>query len=168
MAALMRTIYAPLSIAIFGIGVAIYIWSFMAHYVDSIDAYMSILYIGVFLLARPMLRREAPQSYRISFFLKGYAGKAPKGISIVGQLLLITAVIHFGLAVIGSGAGVPSTVDGEYVLEAHGKVIRVLSLFEYRHLQAQNVRAAAAVLAALSFVPMVYWCGLWTLKKSDA
>jgi hypothetical protein len=53
--------------------------------------------------------------------------------------------------------GVPAIVDGQYVLDNHGRILKVLTRTEYLTLTAAALRGFASFMISFYFAPVAYW-----------
>jgi len=56
-----------------------------------------------------------------------------------------------------AGLGVPAIVDGQYVLDSRGRILKALTQAEYFTLKEGELRASASMMIYFYFVPMMYW-----------
>jgi hypothetical protein len=53
--------------------------------------------------------------------------------------------------------GVPEILDGQYVAEARGRILSVISEKQYLSMKGAELRMFAILNMTISFVPMTYW-----------
>jgi len=70
---------------------------------------------------------------------------------------MLVALAHFVWCVVHYGWGAPEIVDGQYVLDSRGRILKVLTQAEYLKLRAVGARAIATILIYFYFTPMMYW-----------
>jgi hypothetical protein len=134
-----------------------YIESFFGATIGSSRAWIILLVIGVFALGIPVQILEYPASKALAFYWKGFARGMPIWVVPCARLLLLTALAHFVWFAVHSGWGVPAIVDGQYVIDARGHILRVLTQAEYLTLEEAWLRGVASIMIACYFVPMTYW-----------
>jgi hypothetical protein len=66
-------------------------------------------------------------------------------------------VIHFIVFLWQSHAASPEIKDGNYVLNNHGHILRMLTKSEYLRLKAGELRLFATGWIFFYFVPTAYW-----------
>jgi len=86
-----------------------------------------------------------------------FAKGTPQWVAPCQFVLYAIAVAQFAWVGFRSGPGLPAILDGRYVIEARGHVFKVISPVEYLALRATLLRMAAAFMAAVYFLPMMYW-----------
>jgi len=108
-------------------------------------------------LFAPIYALEYPASRTLSFSWKGFARGMPSWVAPCSRLLSLIALAHFVWFAVHSGWGVPAIEDGQYVLTARGKILKVLTQAEYLKLTAAGGRMFATMMISFYFVPMMYW-----------
>jgi len=72
-------------------------------------------------------------------------------------LLLANFAGHFIWTMYDSGGGVPAIVDGDYVLDSRGHILKELTAEEYFSLRSLDLRLFAMLYLYLYFAHAVYW-----------
>ncbi len=157
-----RRFLASLSACGIATSLIAYIESFSATRVDSTFRWSIILIPGWMALFIPIYALEYPASRAPSFSWKGFARGMPSWVVLCSRLLFLIAIGHLAWFAVHSGWGVPTIRDGQYVLIARGRVLKILTEAEYLKLAAAGARTFAAMMIAFYFVPMVYW---WFRRK---
>ena len=134
-----------------------YIESFSGTRADTIFQLWIILVVGWMVLFAMIFALEYPASRAPSFSLKGFARGMPNWVAPCYWILLLITIVHFVWFTMHSGGGVPAIQDGQYVLEARGQILRVLTQAEYVKLSAAGARLFATVMISCYFVPTMYW-----------
>lgn len=81
----------------------------------------------------------------------------PKWVVPTIKLLGAFFALHFFLFLVESHAAAPKVKDGEYVLDNHGQIVKVLSEREYLDLKGAELRLFATGWIFFYFVPAAYW-----------
>ena len=144
-----------------------YIESFSGATIGSISGWIILLCIGVFALGIPVQILEYPESKALTFFWKGFARGMPRWVVPCAGLLWLTAIAHFVWFASHSGWGSPAILEGQYVLDARGHVLRLLTKAEYFALEEAQLRAVASLMISCYFVPMMYWWSRRGQQKAD-
>ena len=105
----------------------------------------------------PVYALEYPASRALSFSWKGFARGMPSWVAPCSWVLTLVVLAHFVWFIVQSGPGAPAIVDGQYVLDNHGRILKVLTQAEYLTLRGAAVRAFATLMISFYFAPMVYW-----------
>jgi hypothetical protein len=131
--------------------------SFMGATMDGIFRWAIWLHVGVFALLLPMYAVEHGAIKNRSFFWKGFVQGLPAWAVRAIKLLGLFFIVHFGLFLIQSHAAAPEIKDGQYVLNNHGKIVKVLTQSEYQRLKGAELRLFATGWMFFYFVPTMYW-----------
>jgi hypothetical protein len=70
------------------------------------------------------------------------------------SLFFLANFIWFGVA---TAPGVPAIIDGQYVLDSHGRVLKTLTEAEYLCLKAVELRILASAMIYFYSSFMMYW-----------
>lgn len=124
---------------------------------DSMSRLAIVLHLGVFILLLPMFGAEYSGLLDRSFFWKGFAQGKPKWVVRGVNLLGLFFVLHFVLFLVQSRAAAPEIINGQYVLNNHGHIVKVLTQSEYSTLKGAELRIFATGWMFFYFVPMMYW-----------
>jgi hypothetical protein len=152
-----RKALASLSMCGFAAGMLAYIVSFLGVPVDRLYPWMGLLCAGMMLLFLPVFILEYPNSRSPTFFYNEFAKGMPKWVAPCEWILALIALVQVIWFAMHSGLGVPALQDGQYVIESHGQVLKVISAAEYLALKEAGLRMFAAMLVSFYFVPMMYW-----------
>jgi hypothetical protein len=156
MGLLIRRILAIISACGFATAVVVYIRSFTGTTMNTIFRWAIFLHIGIFLLLLPMYAIEYP-SIKSRMFWKAFSQGLPKRAVRSIQLLMFFFIFHFLFFLVQSHASAPEIKNGEYILDDHGKTVRVLTESEYRSLKGSELRLFATGWMAFYSVPTMYW-----------
>ena len=135
--------------ALLAIAVGGWILSTIAHLVtflgiapNKICPWIWLLHLGIFVVWFPMIfvsGKTMKPGYRKSF--KELMPHAPSWMPRLCGILFAYALFNFFFTIfVLNKGGNPSVIDGEKVLQSHGKIIRKLSDEEYRWHEAYSVR----------------------------
>jgi hypothetical protein len=151
-----RGVFAFLSACGFAMSVFAYAGSFSGALVDTLFPWFAPLLLGWIVLFAPVYALEYPASRGASFFWK-FAHGIPSWAAPCGMVLSLIGVAHLIWFGVHSGLGVPAILNGQYVIDTRGRILKVLTQAEYRSLRAAGLRAAATIMVSFYFAPMVYW-----------
>jgi hypothetical protein len=152
-----RRSLAVVSACGFTASVVAYVESYFGASMEEIVRSAILLHIGVFILLLPMFAVEYSGINDRSFFWKGFAQGRPKWAVSVIKLLGLFFAIHFVLFLVQSHAASPEIINGQYVLNSHGKIVKVLAEPEYLRLKGAELRLFATGWMFFYFVPAMYW-----------
>jgi hypothetical protein len=151
-----RGLLAFLAACGFAMSTFAYVGSFSGALVDTLFPGLLPLLLGWIVLFVPMYAFEYPASIKPSFFWK-FARGMPSWAAPCGMVLSLIGVAHLIWFGVHSGLGVPAIVDGQYVIDSRGRILKVLTQAEYITLRAAGLRAGATIMVSFYFAPMVYW-----------
>jgi hypothetical protein len=137
--------------------VVAYIGSYFGTTMDTLFRWAVVLHIGVFALLLPMYAIEYSALKDRTFFWKRFAQGLPNWVVPGIKLLGLFFAIHFVLFLVQSHAASPEVKNGEYVLNNHGKIVKVLTQPEYLKLKGAELRLFATGWMFFYFVPTMYW-----------
>jgi len=152
-----RRFLAVLSVCDIAACVVAYIESFSEARVDTVFWWWIILIPGLMVLVAPMYALEYPASRRPLFLFREFLRGMPSWVGPCSWILMLVAWVHFGWFAAHSGAGVPAIIDGQYVLDLRGKILRVLTQEEYLKLRGEEIRMFTSITINMYFIPAVYW-----------
>jgi hypothetical protein len=135
--------------------VFIYIESFSGATINNSWIWAIPLGVGLCVVGIPIRSVEHPSSQ--SFDWKGFAQGMPRWVVLGNYLLVLVVIAHFVWYYLHGGSGVPTIIDGQYVLNSHGRILKVLTQTEYLTLQEEQLRIAASLIIASYYMPMMYW-----------
>src|SRR6266850_6252630 len=152
-----RRFLAFLSACAIALSVFAYVFSFFGAPVDKILPWSLVLFLGIIALIVPIYFLEYPASRKWNWSWKEWARGMPSWVAPCFWLLELFAATHFVWFALHSGAGVPDIIDGQYVLDSHGQIVKILTREEYLSLREAFLRVVATIMISLYFVPMMYW-----------
>ncbi len=89
-----------------------------------------------------------------------YFGASRSDASLVFRgeaVLIVLAIAHAVWFAAHSGFVVPEIVDGRYVIDDHGRIIKELTEDQYFSLRGAALRMTMTIVAVLYFLPTSYW-----------
>jgi len=153
-----RTFFAGLCASVIAANILVYIYSFFGAPVDRILPWMVPLVLGLMVLAIPvMVDSPGFRSWR-NFTRPLSSLGAPGWADQLCWILLLFAIGSLVWAAVQGGWGVPAIIDGQYVSDARGHILKVLTQEEYFKLKEAELRVFTAFMVGCYFVPMMYWC----------
>jgi len=160
-----RRSFALLSACGLAVSVVAYGESFSGSQAELIFRCLVVLLPGWIALFFPIyiLEYHALRTRRFGF--KSLARGMPSWVAPSARLLWLVAMVHLAWGMLRTGWGVPAIQDGQYVLEAHGRILRLLTPAEYFSLRAALARMSAAMMIFFYFMPTMYW---WFRRNEGA
>jgi hypothetical protein len=157
MALAIRRVFAILAACGLAASFSAYVGRFVGMTMDNSFRWVIAVGIGLFILLAPMHATNYATLKNRSFFWKGFSQGMPKWVVPAIKFLGLFFIIHFLLFLIESHAASPEIKDGQYVLDNHGQILRMLTQSEYRHLKSAELRLFATGWMFFYFVPLMYW-----------
>jgi hypothetical protein len=142
-----------------------YVLSFSGALVDWVFPWVVPLGAGVFALGLSMLVVENSSSGRWTYSWKQFTRGMPSWVNRCYYSLQLIAGAHFVWMALQYGWGAPAILDGQYVLDSRGQILKVLTQAEYFTLRGVGLRTCATIMICLYFVPMVFW---WFRRNDQA
>ena len=133
-----------------------YVASFSGARADTLFPWYAPLILGWMALFIPIYILEYPAS-RDPFFFWKFARGMPGWVAPCGVALSLIGVAHLAWFGVHSGMGVPAILDGQYVTEARGRILKVLTQADYLMLRMALLRACATMMISFYFAPTMYW-----------
>lgn len=154
---LIRRFLAVVSACGLAAAIIAYVGSFAGTTMDDMFRWAILLHIGVFVLLLPMYAVEYSSIKNSKFFWDGLWQGLPRWVVRSIQPLGLFFIVHFVLFLVQSHAASPEIKDGEYVLNNHGQIVKVLTRSEYLTLKGSELRIFATGWMFFYFVPTMYW-----------
>jgi hypothetical protein len=125
------------------------------------------LHFAIFVLFIPfMLSLNKRFGRRVR--LSALAQLLPRWVRGLMFVLFAYVVVNFFLFLAATGGGSPSQQEnGQFILQSHGKLIRVLTAQEYTAFKANEVRGFSGHWLLFYFLPFAYFC-FGTKNNADA
>ena len=139
-------------------GIYIFIASFFGLTVDKLGPKVFLLHLGIFALFIPLVGVE-----RSSKRVDPFRGKPRWVIRSIQILFLLFVVVFFTFLALSHAAS-PEIVNGEYVLNSHGRIVGHISERDYLLLKAWELRLFAAGWILAYFAIMAHW---WFPRKDE-
>jgi hypothetical protein len=152
-----RRFLALLSACVIAACIVAYVYSFFGASVDRVLPWAVLLFLGWVALFLPIYAIEYPASRSFSFAWSGFSRGMPGWVVLCAKVLLLNATVHLLWSAALNGPGVPAIVDRQYVLDNHGRILKVLTQGEYLALRGATLRVLASLMIYFYFLPMVYW-----------
>jgi len=134
----MRRVIAIAAAPGFVAGIYIFIASFFGLTMDKLGAKAILLHLGIFALAIPLVIAK-----RWSKGVSPFGGEprwVVRSIQILGLLCVALLLVFLAL----SHAASPEIINGEYVLNNHGKIVGYISERDYLFLKGWELRLFAS------------------------
>jgi hypothetical protein len=154
----MRKVMAMAAVVGLIAGVCIFVASFFGLTMDKLGGKAILMHVGIFALFIPLIVVE-----RGSKGVSPFLGK-PRWVLRSMQILFLFFVAVFFAFLSLSHAASPKIVDGEYVLDNHGKIVGHLSEAGYLFLKAWELRLFAAGWMVAYFALMTQW---WFPRRDE-
>jgi hypothetical protein len=138
--------------------ICIFFASFFGLTMDKLGGKAFLLHLGIFALAIPLIAVE-----RWSKGVDPFRGK-PRWVLRSMQILFFLFVVVFFSFLVLSHAASPAIIDGEYVLNSHGKIVGHISESNYLLLKGWELRLFASGWTLAYFAMMMHW---WFPRKDE-
>lgn len=132
------------------LGFIVHIVSLIGIYIGDKFPYIWALHIGVFIVWIPAILelRKNPEIKNPNFktsinpfkFFRIIFKDTPRPVMIISIIFFFYASINFWLFTQASSGGVPEVIDGKYVINNHGSIIKELTESEYFKMKANDIR----------------------------
>jgi len=146
-------------------GIYVFIASFFGLTTEKLGAKAVLLHLGIFALAIPLVVVE-----RWSKGVNPFRGK-PRWAVRSMQVLFVLFVAVFFTFLAMSHAASPQIVNGDYVLDSHGKIVAYISQRDYLSLKGWELRFFASGWIVGYYAMMLYWWfprqDEWTVVMPD-
>lgn len=146
-------------------GIYIFIASFLGLTMDKLGVKAFLLHLGIFVLFIPLVL--------VDRWSKGgdqFRGK-PRWVVRSVQTLFLLFIAVFLTFLVLSHAASPEILNGEYVLNSHGKVVGYISERDYRALKGWELRLFASGWTLFYYSLVMYWWfprqDEWTVVMPD-
>jgi len=161
----MRKVIAMAAVPGFVAGIYISIASFFGLTMDKLGARAIFLHLGIFALAIPLAFVD-----RWSKGVNPLSGK-PRWVARSMQILFLLFVVQFFVFLALSHAASPEIINGEYVLNSHGKIVGHISERDYLVLKGWELRLFASGWVVFYYALMLDWWfppqEPWTVEMPD-
>jgi hypothetical protein len=134
-----------------------YLGSYVRLTMDSLARRAIILHVSVFLLLLPMVALEWRGLNERTFFWSGFTDPMPNWVGPAIKVMGLFCIAHFVMFLVQSRGASPEIIDGQYVLNNHGQIVRALTSSEYLRLKGAELRLFASGWMFFYFVPTMYW-----------
>jgi len=124
---------------------------------DGLFQWALLLHMGIFILVLPMFALEYSSIRNRVFFWKGFRQGRPTWTVPAITLIGLFFFSHFAFFLIQSHAASPEIKDGDYVLNNHGHIVKLLTHGEYLALKGAELRLFATGWIFFYFVLTMYW-----------
>lgn len=170
----MRKILCCLATLGLTLGLIVHIISLIGIYIEDKVPYIWVLHVGVFIVLFPailelrknqeLLKANAKTKRNPLKFFKMMFKDAPAPFMYLFILFFIYSFINFFLFMDVGMNGVPSIIDGKYVINNHGSIIKELTEAEYFKMKANELRGFSGHWMLFYGVAMGV---LWPPKKKE-
>jgi hypothetical protein len=147
----MRKVMAGLAVPGLIAGIYIFIASFFGLTMNKLGPKVFLLHLGIFPLFIPLVIVE-----RWSKGVDPYRGK-PRWVLRSLQILFLLFIVVFFTFLALSHAASPEIVNGEFVLNNHGKIVGHISEREYFLLKGWELRLFASGWILFYYALMTMW-----------
>jgi len=161
----MRKAFAIAAAPGFVAGIYIFTASFFGLTMDKLGAKAILLHLGIFALAVPLVFVD-----RWSTGANPFTGK-PRWVLRSMQILFVLFVAQFFVFLALSHAASPEIINGDYVLNSHGKIVGHISERDYLFLKGWELRLFASGWMVFYSALMMHWWfprqDPWTVVMPD-
>src|SRR3984893_19116617 len=138
--------------------ICIFVESFFGLTLDKLGGKAFPLHLAILALALPLIAVE-----RWSKGVDPFRGR-PRWVLRSMQILFLLFVAVFFSFLTLSHASSPAIIDGEYVLNSHGKIVGHISERDYLFLKGCELRLFASGWILFYFAMMMHW---WFPRKDE-
>ena len=155
----MERLRLPLAaLALAGLLAAVFVHVAALRGVDVTQAHPALwgLHVGIFVVFLPfvtMLKRTFNRQSRLADMKAVF----PSWLLACCFALMVYVGVNFALALVALGGGSPAVRDGQYVLQDHGRLVRVITATEYEAARAQEARLFSGHWIFFYFVPFAFF-----------
>jgi hypothetical protein len=143
----------------------IFIASFLGLSMDNLGGKAFLLHLGIFALFIPLIFVD-----HWSNGVDPFRGK-PRWVLRSMQILFLLFLVVFFTFLFLSHAASPEIINGEHVLNNHGKIVGYISERDYRSLKGWELRLFASGWLLGYYAVMMYWWfprqDEWTVVMPD-
>jgi hypothetical protein len=152
-----RRLIAVIAAGAFVASVVVYLYSFKGLTLDAMGYWVFALHGGIFLFFVPMCVIEHSSLTKQTFFWKEFNKGKPGWVYFFINFLGLIALVHFVLFLVLSHAASPQIMNGQYVLNGHGQIRKILTESEYLSLKGYELRIFATGWIFFYFALAAYW-----------
>lgn len=145
-------------------GIAWYAGSWFGWTTEDLKFWPLVLVAGIIVSSIMVVAVEAPLFRKRNLFFDAFEDKRPRWASLVVVILSVLFATHFATLLIQCRGGAWEVVNGEYILDSHGRTIGFLTQAQYMSLQSGELRTLATILMCSYFIEATYW---WFPKLSN-
>ena len=159
-----RKLIAIVAACCLAVSVIAYVGSYLGMTMNGLLPLAAALHIGAFLFMVPMIVIEYPQVRERKYFWKKFSKDMPVWVAPTIKMLGLFFAFHFGLFQLQSHGASPQIENGEYVLNSHGHIMRLITQKEYLLLKGAEFRLFATGWIFFYFLSTTYW---WFSRDSQ-
>jgi hypothetical protein len=152
-----RKVFWALSVVGIAASVVVYGLSFSFDLVDQLYPLTLPLFVVMWVLGLLMVLDHKASSGTWRWRWNELTVGKPAWVAFWFYLLTVNVAGHFIWSIHENGNGVPAIVDGDYVLDSHGHILKELTAEEYPRLRSLELRSFAMLYLYLCFSHAVYW-----------
>jgi hypothetical protein len=148
----------PAIVAALGLIASVYVFiaSLYGLTLNKLGGRALLLHLGIFALAVPyiVVERMKTNGQQFSYGVAPYDGR-PIWVKRSMSIFFALFITFFLIFLIQGHA--PKVIDGDYVLNNHGTIVRYLSANEYFQMKASELRLFASGWMAVYYGLMMHW-----------
>jgi hypothetical protein len=137
--------------------VSCYVGSFFGMALDRLPSWAVLLHLGTIVLILPVIALEYSGRSDRSSFWERFADSMPGWTVPAVKLLAVFFFVHFVVFLVQSHVAAPAIRNGQYVLESHGRLVKVITETEYLKLKAAELRLFATGWIFFYLISSTYW-----------
>ncbi len=137
--------------------IVVYTLTIRGHSVDDLFPLFAVFLVGALAVNVPIYQRENSAAGMPLFFWSGLVERMPRWVFRGEAVLIVIAIAHVAWFAAHSGFGVPEIVNGRYVIDDHGRILKELTEDQYFSLRGAALRMTMTIAAVLYFLPATYW-----------
>lgn len=140
----------------FGCSVVVHLSTFFGLDLTETFPAVWLLHLGIFLVFVPMVFSVRSLGRRPDFWQKFFA-PMPAWIQSIVICLFFYVLVNFVLFFFLMSGGSPSEINGKYVLQTHGQMVRELTVQEYHQQKAYVLRGFSGHWMIFYLIPALYF-----------
>ena len=152
----MNRIVSLVALLGFVLAAAVHVASLAGVDVSQRIPFVWLLHVGIFVVFVPFVL-SSRKVLGAKPSLSGMRALVPNWVFIAGATISAYALLNFVLFIVATQGGNPAILDGRYVLQSHGHLIREITQSEYVAFRANELRGFSGHWLMFYFVPFAYF-----------
>ena len=155
----MRLLRIPLAgLALAGFALSLWVHISALRGIDLSRQYPQVwaLHAGVFVVFLSMVFASRRVLGRKPT-LRQWRELLPRSVGLLCAAVMLYALVNFFVGALSMQSGTPDVVDGQYVMQDHGHVVRTISAEQYEAARASELRMFSGHWMIFYFVPFAFF-----------